>query len=444
MSNNIFITEKLKHIYNRENKKGKNLEELFFHDVKELSHKIKTKRQDIYYLRRNKETVLDFDLELTKKHDELKSLKVARHQLIEANLNRISEEISSKGFSLKLVAGPTISDKPTYKLFSSPVSYFAEKLVQYNIATAYNIHISDRDSIISSLISILDDSIPKIIIRTDISSFFESIPHHLLIKKLDSYSNLNITTRKIIRTILKYYASNTLNEKGIPRGIGISSYLSEMFMQDIDESISNMENVIYYRRYVDDIIAIFSPPIKIDGTALLDEIIRVIKAHKLCINNDKTTIISTYEKDNFQLDYLGYTFKYSRQKPLEVNITNKRLERIKSRIDMSIAKYKKRKTPSTMRNLINQIRFLTGNTKLKNSKGRTFVGIYHTNKHITSHKNILALDSYLSHMINSNFTTQPSLQRRLLKFSFLDGFQNKSFRYFTTKQLSTISRDWKK
>lgn len=215
-------------------------------------------------------------------------------------------------------------------------------------------------------------------------------------------------------------------------------------MQDIDESISNMENVIYYRRYVDDIIAIFSPPIKIDGTALLDEIIRVIKAHKLCINNDKTTIISTYEKDNFQLDYLGYTFKYSRQKPLEVNITNKRLERIKSRIDMSIAKYNKRKTPSTMRNLINQIRFLTGNTKLKNSKGRTFVGIYHTNKHITSHKNILALDSYLSHMINSNFTTQPSLQRRLLKFSFLDGFQNKSFRYFTTKQLSTISRDWKK
>ncbi|HDX8386153.1 TPA: RNA-directed DNA polymerase, partial [Aeromonas hydrophila] len=280
MSNNIFITEKLKYIYNKENKKGRNLEGLFFHDVKELSQKIKAKRYDISFLRRNMELVIDFDLELTKKHDELKALKATKNQLIESNLNRIAEEISRKDFTLKLVEGPIVSDKPTYKLFTSPVGYFAEKLVQYNIATAYDIKISDRDSIVSSLISILDDNIPKIIIRTDISSFFESIPHSLLIKKLDSYSNLNVTTRKIIRTILKYYTSNTLNEKGIPRGIGISSYLSEMFMQEIDTSISCMENAIYYKRYVDDIVVIFSPPIKPDGSELLSEITKIIKSHK--------------------------------------------------------------------------------------------------------------------------------------------------------------------
>ena len=48
---------------------------------------------------------------------------------------------------------------------------------------------------------------------------------------------------------------------GVPRGIGISAYLSELFMRNVDNQIQELDDLIYYARYVDDIIAIFVPQI---------------------------------------------------------------------------------------------------------------------------------------------------------------------------------------
>jgi hypothetical protein len=48
------------------------------------------------------------------------------------------------------------------------------------------------------------------------------------------------------------------HEKGVPRGVGISSYLSELYMENIDNEIRNLQDVIYYARYVDDIFIIIS------------------------------------------------------------------------------------------------------------------------------------------------------------------------------------------
>ena len=46
--------------------------------------------------------------------------------------------------------------------------------------------------------------------------------------------------------------------KGVPRGIGISSPLSEVYMQDLDKTIKERQEVVFYTRYVDDIFIILS------------------------------------------------------------------------------------------------------------------------------------------------------------------------------------------
>ena len=49
---------------------------------------------------------------------------------------------------------------------------------------------------------------------------------------------------------------------GVPRGFGVSAYLSELYMREIDNEIKALPDVIYYARYVDDIVIIFSPKTK--------------------------------------------------------------------------------------------------------------------------------------------------------------------------------------
>ena len=45
---------------------------------------------------------------------------------------------------------------------------------------------------------------------------------------------------------------------GVPRGIGISSLLSEIYMRDLDDCIKKRPEVIFYARYVDDIFILLS------------------------------------------------------------------------------------------------------------------------------------------------------------------------------------------
>ena len=72
-------------------------------------------------------------------------------------------------------------------------------------------------------------------------------------------------------------------KKGIPRGIGISAYLSELYMRDIDIKIKSLEDVIYYARYVDDIIVIICPKTESTKKDYLSELKKII-----CIENKLT------------------------------------------------------------------------------------------------------------------------------------------------------------
>ena len=88
------------------------------------------------------------------------------------------------------------------------------------------------------LIGMISDGFNYHVLRTDISSFFESIPHDRLLRKLKEDQLLSQKSLRLISGILFRYARLAGTPGiGLPRGLGISSYLSELYMRDFDQRV---------------------------------------------------------------------------------------------------------------------------------------------------------------------------------------------------------------
>ena len=124
--------------------------------------------------------------------------------------------------------------KPVYKVPNNAHTYFAIKQLQQNIKNLYKVKQDNRNNIISQLKSVLTNHFPKYVIRTDIKDFYESISRKKILQKIDQDSLLTLSSRKIIHMILEQYENISRNHNGIPRGIGISAYLAELYMRDFD------------------------------------------------------------------------------------------------------------------------------------------------------------------------------------------------------------------
>ena len=140
---------------------------------------------------------------------------------------------------------------------------FTMKQLQYNIHKTFKVKQENRHSILSNIKTLLNSRVPVYVIRTDISSFYESIIQEKLFERINNNTLLNYKSRSFIKTIIKLYEDKK-DQKiipkglGIPRGVGISAYLSELYLQNIDLKIRNKREVIFYARYVDDIFIILS------------------------------------------------------------------------------------------------------------------------------------------------------------------------------------------
>ncbi|WP_198912239.1 hypothetical protein [Acetobacter fallax] len=93
------------------------------------------------------------------------------------------------------------------------------------------------------------------------------------------------------------------------------------------------------------------------------------------------------------------------------------------------------------RKLVGRIKFLTGNTRLSNSKSRAVTGIYYNNSIATDLSSFEILDKRLKTRIAELKRT--SLQKQLKKLKFTTGFQQRRYHNFSTKELQMIVRAWK-
>ena len=86
-------------------------------------------------------------------------------------------------------------------------------------------------------------------IKLDVKTFYRSINHKLLLKKL----NQKIKKKQLLSLIEKSINNGVSDGRGIPEGLTISNSLANIFMMSIDFKYQQMTNLKYVR-YVDDIL----------------------------------------------------------------------------------------------------------------------------------------------------------------------------------------------
>jgi hypothetical protein len=400
--------------------------------------------------RANKDGSILLDSLVTKKED----LKKEKGDLLLKQVEEISQKVSEKNFKFNLTKKET-ETKPLYTVENNVENLFAMKQLQYNTRKSFNVKQANRFAIVNQINNLLSDDFPKVILRTDIKSFYESIPHERLLSKINENTILSFLSKKFIWNILKEYLrlATPGENTGIPRGIGISAYLAELMMKDIDNEIKSLKDVVYYARYVDDIIIVFTPSSKYTSIKYKDRVKNIIEnGTGLTLNEDgeKTKEIELLKSNALQeLNFLGYKFIFKDLQFQQIKLTSKKIDRYKNRIKATINAYNKERLSNSKlarKLLINRMNFLTSNTRLINNKENVLIGIYYSNSLLTSKlEDLIELDEKLKSEIDLSIE-DVKLKARLKQFSFKKGFDEKSFMNFESKRkkikLEDIIKIW--
>lgn len=371
---------------------------------------------------------------------------------IYCKLSSIASGISKDGIAWKL--DPTIrtkKGKDVYSLDHTDIgSCFMSRVIQQSIKERYRIVMNNRSTIIKQILELITMNSPFSIIRTDIQGFFESVPHDDLVNLLEE-SKLPQSQIVAICDLLEK-CSRKFGNNGLPRGIGLSSYLAELYLLDFDRSVKELDSVIYYNRYVDDIIVVVtedSYDTKNNATLVKNEMIKHISSKKLSFHSGGTkdfTISNPSQSNNkpISFEYLGYQFLLMNNS-VTMEISLSKIDKYKERINYAAWSYWN--TPSMNckdRNqlFVDRIRFLAMRTRLNYDKKNVLTGLPSRYPLINRNSNSLTiLDDYLTTICKK----MPTQIRCSVgpKISFRNGFVSEKVLKFNESRLKEITRIWK-
>lgn len=324
----------------------------------------------------------------------------------------------------------------------------------------FNLRVKNRHAIIDELTIFLKESPKYSIIRGDIKSFFESIDQFHLLKSLENNKSISHTNFNIISHLLNSYNSITGEKVGIPRGLEISSSLSEIFLLEFDKKILRSNNIIYYGRFVDDIILI------VDKSSDFNEIIEKSLPSSLKLNKSKSRIIDLkeYSKHNLPISfsYLGYKFSFpidshpSNNKKKEnfrsvvITISDNKLKKIKTYISKAFYSFYKNNDFDL---LLDRLFFLSTNRTLisEKSKKKIPTGIYFNYSKINDFSCLKNIDLFLKKMIFSHKIRSKKIKtinfnklqiNKLLKINFENSHKKITYKSFNINRLKDITRIW--
>jgi hypothetical protein len=442
-----FSIKNLNKLLNADREKGGDLEERYIPTAFAIRVKLyklnKLRSFARYRLGMGKTTLAFYEKRMSRLNTVIEKRKAQHLNLIESELERVSKAVSSKEFRINITLLPApVGGKNVYGAGNCLDQILATRFVQQALKTLYEIRMPPRDILVSQIKSLALDGVPKYIIRSDVESFYESVRHKELLDGIHQAPELSVLIKRILTRLMKDYVIVSGDVNGLPRGIGISAYLSEIYLSSIDAEIKRQDDIFYYARYVDDMVLMYAPQRKELADQYLPTLSKILEAKGLKFNA-KTKVIDLLAEQKGKFDYLGYTFDVSKSS-LAVRLSQRKIDKYKSRIDKAFSDYALKSLfipKKSEQELMLRCLFLTGNMRLFNRKSNAFIGVYFSNKFITETTQLSGLDSYYINKIKS--ITSPSLSRKLSKLSFAQGFKEKLFRNFDPKQLSDLSRGWK-
>jgi hypothetical protein len=377
-------------------------------------------------------------------------------------------------FELKKVI---INKKPAYVPLNIPTEIVLTRLNE-NIKRIYKTKQSDRNSTIKQIIKLLEDETETRITKLDIKDFYESVSREIIINKIQNNGIVSPSTRYLLQSL--FNSSQLKTAQGIPRGLGLSATLSEIYMRDFDKKIMATPGVYFYSRYVDDIV-IFSYDTKIDMIEIAKkELLKLnmnlntnkclyklilnckCKISCICANNCKCTNKCKCAATDVKLinfDYLGYEIETSNltiKRTINIKLAEKKKKKIKSRIIYSLLNYIKKGNYQLLKN---RMQFLTGNYLITKpiSTGKPLKGGIYYNYPLLSSLNkktpndITELTSFLRASINSKTGTfgvtlksrlPNNLAKELSSISFESGYTHRRTHKFSAATINEIKRCW--
>lgn len=442
----MFTAENFRRIYDRENRKGLDIAGLYFPNLEPHTLAVRNKVQEIRALR-SKETsfnVEDFNQQLDALKAERALLKAAKSSAVDAAMDEISHKVLQPSFKIELSQKTGPKGKPVFCIDAKPETFFVIKQLQRNIHRIYGVKQANRHDLVCQLRDMIGTKFAFEMVRTDISSFYESIDRKRLVEKLDRDQLLSPSSKKFIKQVLDSYGVLSATPAGIPRGVGISAYLAELYLRPVDKAIRTIPGLVLYCRFVDDVVAIFArPPAgKVLGP-YKEHITNIFAENKLAHNLNKTFEFDLTNPETKKFEYLGYRFLL-RPGYCEIRASAAKVSKYKMRMNAAFGEYWQRcsiDSKGAYRDLVARIKFLTGNTRLSNSKSRAVTGIYYNNSIVNELSSFVLLDKLLKTRVAE--IKRSSLRKRLKPYKFTEGFQARRFHNFSARELQKIVSVWK-
>lgn len=476
MRKSPFSYESIREVYDRENRKGRIDLTLLPTKYCDVIHSIQDIREEFQKLKKISIKKMDKDAKdayhtlLNTMHDETKRLHELKDLCLKEILLNVERHLNARTYRYEIKRDERFYSKTGKESFhtkgDSLEALIMSKLLCIDLSTAFKVKTSNRHHIMACLKGLLVPDRPFMIVRTDIKNFFESIPHDLILSLVTENMLVDRKTEGCLRSVLAQYdriKSEGKHGIGVPRGVAISSYVSEIVMRDFDMRIQKLPNVMFYARYVDDIIIVLSHlPSGTSLDSFFSAICSAIERKGLQLHpkgSSKSYFIdySPNRSESNTMEYLGYKIQFN-QKDITFHLSNKRYQRIKSRLDNAFHHFESsyRRNPRKARvDLIDCLNLLSGNTSLHKSKNGVKTGLFFSNDLISNDsKQLSQIQSYyINAKVNrlnldekpfGNTALKDAYQKRLTNklqaIDFPKRWKNMAMYSFSVKRLKELSR----
>ncbi|RII97892.1 MULTISPECIES: antiviral reverse transcriptase Drt3a [Clavibacter] len=435
-----FAPQHLRAIWDAQTRKGDKL--LVFYPTVALLFKDRRKAHDEPFLRRSPMDPAPKNIQEHYAYVSEKAEKAltAALQITSAS---IVNQVSQGTFSWNLQVSRQLKGRQLYKTGDTAEAFFVDKQLQYILRKLLRNRSDSRQAAVAGLIQTLGNHMPKLVVRTDIHSFYDSIDHDILRKLIDRQP-LTPTIKTLLHAFLREMSTLTGRDTGIPAGVGLSATLAELYVQDLDETLRKLPRVLYYARYVDDIVLVFGETYynELDASRQLGLIDAGLTSISLMRSSDKTHCSSMQSIQVLpRFDFLGYEISYSGS--IKVRLSHVRKQTLHDRVKSTFDVWDREPTPSdgAQKRLADRVRFITSNTRLANNKRNAMIGVYFSNPHLTDLDQLRGLDRYLQRRLDTARISAP-LKDKLMQCSFEQGYKTREMRRWTQFETDRIKRAW--